>query len=189
MAQTAGDLHLDLERLEAGLDHVRRAPADHGTVALVVRRPAVDLREELDEATLDLATGLLGDTWSSRPSKSTPDGSPDPQAQLTVMNVRATELFARTAERRQLAGDQLYLDLDLSVANLPPGSRLQLGSAVIEISAKPHLGCAKFNARFGVDALKLVNSEVGRALRLRGANARVVVPGTVRRGDAVRKLD
>ena len=180
--------HLDLATLEGGLDHVRRAPADHGTLELIVRRPAVDAREQLDEGTLDLTAGLVGDTWSSRPSKSTPDGSPDPVAQLTVMNVRAAALVAVKPERRELAGDQLFVDLDLSLDNLPPGTRLSLGSAVIEVSAKPHTGCAKFQARFGNDALRLVNSPDGRALRLRGLNARVVTPGTVRRGDTVRKL-
>ena len=91
-------------------------------------------------------------------------------------------------DRRALAGDQLHLDLDLSLANLPPGTRLALGSAVIEVTAKPHLGCAKFVDRFGRDAMRFVNSPVGRELRLRGLNARVVVAGTVRPGDEVRKL-
>ncbi len=180
--------HRDLAELEAGLDHVRRAPADGGVVALIVRRPAVDEREVVDVAALDLTQGLAGDTWQVRGSKSTEDGSADPEAQLTVMNARSAALVAVAPERWQLAGDQLYVDLDLGVDNLPPGTRLAMGDAVIEITAKPHLGCAKFNARFGVDALKLVNSPAGRELRLRGANARVVVPGTVRRGDEVRKL-
>jgi hypothetical protein len=180
--------HRDQAELEAGLHHVRRAPADRGVLALIVRRPAVEERETVDEATLDLSHGLAGDNWRTRGSKHTPDGSADPAAQLTVMNARAAALVAVAPERWQLAGDQLYVDLDLSVDNLPPGTRLAIGDAVIEITAKPHLGCVKFNARFGVDALRLVNSPEGRELRLRGANARVVVPGTVRRGDVVRKL-
>jgi hypothetical protein len=181
--------HRDLAELEAGLDHVRAAPADRGVVALIVRRPVVEEREVVDEAILDLRNGLAGDNWQVRGSKSTPDGSADPDRQLTLMNARAAALVAVAPERWQLAGDQLYLDLDLSVDNLPPGIRLAIGGdAVIEITDKPHLGCAKFNARFGVDALRLVNSPVGRELRLRGANARVIVPGTVRRGDEVRKL-
>ena len=108
--------------------------------------------------------------------------------QLTVMNSRAALLVAGDPDRRMLAGDQIYVDLDLSPANLPPGTRLALGSAVIEVTDQPHLGCAKFAARFGTDALRFVNSRVGRQLRLRGLNARVIVTGTVRSGDAVRKL-
>ena len=180
--------HLSLAELDAGLDHVRRAPADSGTLELIVRRPATGQREVLTEGTLDLVTGLLGDNWKARGSSSTQDGSAHPDAQITVMNARAALLVARDPGRRALAGDQLYADLDISVANLPPGTRLALGSAVIEVTGQPHLGCAKFLARFGRDALKFVNSRTGRALRLRGLNARVVVPGTIRAGDVIRKV-
>jgi len=180
--------HLSTAELEAGLAVVRGSPPDHGTVELIVRRPAVDQRETLLEAELDVAAGLLGDTWPVRGSTSTPDGSPQPDAQLTVMNSRAALLVAQVPDRRLLAGDQLYVDLDLSPANLPPGSRLAVGAAVIEVSARPHLGCAKFAARFGQDAWRFVNSRAGRELRLRGLNARILVSGTVRLGDTVHKL-
>jgi MOSC domain-containing protein YiiM len=108
--------------------------------------------------------------------------------QVTLMNSRAALLIAHDPSRRVLAGDQLYVDLDLSTANLPPGTRLMLGSAVLEVSDQPHTGCAKFAARFGKDALRFVNSRVGRELRLRGVNARVVVSGTVCAGDTIRKF-
>jgi MOSC domain-containing protein YiiM len=176
--------HRSLQDLEAGLDAVRRAPADEGRVALIVRRPAENEREVLAEATLDDRLGLVGDAWSSRTGRR----PPDPARQVTVMGARAAALVAGRDERWQLAGDQLYVDLDISEDNLPPGSRLGLGAAVIEVSAEPHLGCAKFAARFGRDALRFVNSETGRRLRLRGLNARVVVAGTVRVGDRVRRL-
>jgi MOSC domain-containing protein YiiM len=174
--------------LEAGLDHLRGSPTDHGTVELIVRRPAIDEREVLDEGRLDLAVGLVGDTWNQRSSRRTDDGSPHPDMQLNVMNARCIDLLARSAERWALAGDQLYVELDLSVDNLPSGTRLALGTAVIEVTEQPHLGCAKFTQRFGLDAFRFVNSEVGRAMRLRGLNARVVLPGVVRRGDTVGKL-
>jgi hypothetical protein len=181
-------VHLTTAELEAGLEHIRNAPDDHGRVELVVRRPAVDEREELDEGVLDLAEGLVGDTWRVRGSSRTPDGSANPEMQLNVINARLSALVAVDPDRRALAGDQLHVDLDLSTSNLPPGTRLSLGTAVIEITPQPHTGCAKFRSRFGADALRFVNSPVGRELRLRGLNAKVVVPGVVHPGDKIRKL-
>ena len=178
----------ELTRLEESLDHIRSAPAEVGMVELIARRPDVDEREVLSEAALDLQEGLVGDTWRVRGSTRTPDGSANPDAQLTLMNARAAAAIAGERERWPLAGDQLYVDFDISRSNMPPGSRAQIGSAVIEFSEPPHTGCAKFSARFGVDSLRFVNSEVGRDLRLRGANCRVVVAGTVRPGDEIRKL-
>lgn len=180
--------HRTLAMLEAGLDEIRRSPRDSGHVALIVRRPAEGEREILDEGSLDAAFGLVGDTWSTRASRRTPAGSPHPDMQLNMMNARAIQLFAGSADRWPLAGDQLYVDLDISEENMPPGTRLALGSAVIEITDQPHRGCPKFSARFGKDALRFVNSEAGIELRLRGVNARVVGAGTVRRGDEVHRL-
>ena len=174
--------------LDDGLDDVRRSPADEGRLALIVRRPGNLEREVVDEAELDLVAGLVGDNWLARGSRHTPDRAAEPERQLTVMNARAAALVAGDPDRWALAGDQLYVDLDLSEANLAAGARLAIGSAVIEITEKPHTGCAKFVQRFGRDAMKLVSSPDGRAMRLRGANARVVVGGTIRTGDVVRKL-
>lgn len=134
---------------------------------------------------LDAITGLAGDNWLTRGGSSRPDGSADPQRQVTVMNVRVTELVAGGMDRMPLAGDQLYVDLDLSVGNLPAGSLLAVGQAVLEVSDAPHLGCAKFVERFGAEAMRFVNSRQGRHLRLRGMNTRVVQPGPVRPGDVV----
>jgi hypothetical protein len=179
---------VDMTRLEESLGDIRQAPADAGTVELIVARPAVDERVILTEARLDATSGLVGDTWSARGSSRTEDGSASLDAQLTLMNARVAAVIAGERERWPLAGDQLYVDLDLSLANLPPGSRVQLGSAVIEFSETPHTGCAKFIARYGVDAQKFVNSPIGRDLRLRGANCRVVKGGVVRQGDVIRKV-
>jgi hypothetical protein len=180
--------HLSTAALEAGLDHVRDSPPDGGTVELIVCRPAVDKRAVLAESWLGVDAGLAGDTWRARGSTRTADGSAHLDQQLTVMNSRVALLVAQDPDRRMLAGDQLYVDLDISVANLPPGTRLAVGTAVIEVTAQPHLGCVKFSARFGREAWRFVNSRVGRALRLRGLNARIVVSGTVRTHDVVRKL-
>jgi MOSC domain-containing protein YiiM len=178
----------DLARLELSLDHIREAPADGGSVELIAIRPAVDEREILTEARLDSEEGLIGDSWRVRGSSSTPDGSANPVAQVTLMNARAAAAIAGDRDQWALAGDQIYVDLDLSILNLPAGSRIQIGSAVLEFSEAPHTGCAKFSARFGNDALRFVNSPLGRELRLRGANCRVVVGGTVRPGDTITKL-
>ncbi|MBI2168593.1 MAG: MOSC domain-containing protein [Actinobacteria bacterium] len=180
--------HLSMAELEAGLDEIRRSPAVIGTVELIARRPDVEVRDILDAADLDTEVGVVGDNWSTRGSATTPDGRAHPEAQVTLMNARAIALLARTPDRWALAGDQLYVDFDLSQANLPTGTRLAVGTAVVEVTAKPHTGCQKFSSRFGVDALRFVNSEAGRELRLRGMNARVVQSGTVRLGDTVRKM-
>ena len=179
--------HIDTASLEAGLPEIRRAPQDAGTVELIVRRPAPEKREVVAEAELDPSAGLIGDNWLARGSRATADGSAHPELQLTMMSARAAALIARGRERWPLAGDQLYVDLDLSSANLPPGTRLEVGTAVIEITDQPHTGCGKFVRRFGVDAMKFVNTELGRELNLRGIYARVVSGGTVRTGDVIRK--
>ncbi len=181
--------HRTLAELEAGLPHVGAAPRGEGRVELIVRRPAQEEREVLSEAMLDTARGLVGDNWMARGSKATADGSAHPDMQLTLMGARAAALIAGSAERWPLAGDQLFVELDLSVEGLPPGSRLAVGSAVIEITAQPHTGCGKFARRFGVDALRFVNSEAGRALRLRGVNAKVICAGTVRAGEKIATID
>ena len=175
--------HLSRECLEAGLGQIRDSPQDGGRLVLIVRRPAVGERALPAEAVLDQVAGLDGDNWLTRGSTSTPDGSADRQRQVTVMNARVAELVAGGSGRMPLAGDQLYLDLDLSLGNLPAGSLLAVGQAVLQVTEAPHLGCAKFVERFGAEAMRFVNSRAGRQLRLRGMNARVVVPGTVRLGD------
>ena len=183
-----GFKHLTWEELEAGLDEIRQSPRDEGTLELIVRRPEIDVREVLTEAELHLAEGLVGDSWSRRGSSRTTDGSSHPDMQLNIMNARAIALVAQHRDRWSLAGDQLFVDMDLSVEHLPAGTRLALGSAIIVITAQPHTGCKKFVARFGMDAMKFVNSPVGKQLRLRGLNARVVHPGLIRVGDVVRKI-
>jgi MOSC domain-containing protein YiiM len=168
--------------LSAGLDHVRAAPTEVGTLELIVRRPTVDERETLELGELDVSLGLVGDSWSLRGSR------PNPKTQVTVMNARAAALVAGERERWALAGDQLYVDLDLSAANLPPGTRLAIGQAVLEVTDLPHLGCGKFTARFGDEAREFVNGPEGVPLNLRGINTRVLDGGTIRLGDRVRKL-
>lgn len=179
--------HLTKAELEAGLPHVQASPKDGGALEMLVRRPETNARETLDEGVLDLADGLVGDNWRTRGNPATEDGAADPEMQLNIMNARVAALVAGSRERWPLAGDQLYLDLDLSVANLPPGTRLRLGEALLEVTPPPHTGCRKFVSRFGKDAMKFVNSRLGRQLNLRGINAKVVAPGVVRVGDLARK--
>ena len=175
--------------LEASLDHLRAAPADTGTLEMVVRRPDRDAREILQEGVLDEADGLVGDNWLSRATTRAIAEGRHLDAMITVMSARMVALLGETADVRALAGDQLYVDLDLSHDNLPAGSRISIGDeAVLEVSAKPHAGCKKFLARFGEDAVAFVNGEEGSRLRLRGLNARVVQGGAIRTGDVVRRI-
>jgi hypothetical protein len=177
--------HVALTALEAGLDHIRNSPKDSGTIELIVSRPTVDEREVLAEAVLDVADGLVGDRWRAPDGSHGADGRPYRGTQLTLMNARVAALVASDPDRWQLAGDQLFVDLDLSKRNLPPGTRLAAGSALIEITDEPHTGCGKFAARFGVDAQRFINSQTGRELNLRGVNAMVITAGVVRRGDTI----
>jgi MOSC domain-containing protein YiiM len=177
--------HVSAAELEAGLPEILRAPAIEGTVELIVRRPAEGEREILEEGVLDLDEGLVGDRWRANAPMHGEDLNTT--TQLTLMNARVIALIEPNRERWPLAGDQLYVDLDLRPENLPAGTRLALGSAVIGVTDEPHTGCAKFSGRFGSDATRFVNSRAGRALRLRGMNARVVEPGRVRAGDTIRK--
>ncbi len=181
-------MRLSKEELESGLDAIRRSPKDKGILKLIVRRPGFEQRETLDEGTLDLVNGLVGDNWSTRGSRSTPDGAADREMQLNIMNSRVIALVAQQPERWSLAGDQLYIDMDLSTENLPPGAKLSLGSAIIEVTPPPHTGCRKFVERFGLEAMKFVNSGVGKQLNLRGINAKIVRSGTICVGDVLEKL-
>jgi len=180
--------HLSIIELEAGMDYIRQSPTENGVLKLIVRRPDVDLREVIHEGQLNLIEGLEGDTWKPRGSSHTPDGSANVNAQITVMNARAIALLAQDEEHWPLAGDQLYIDMDLSDDNIPPGTKLAIGSAIIEVSAQPHSGCKKFSSRFGVEAMKFVNSPEGKRLHLRGINTRVIQAGTIRVGDLVKKI-
>ena len=188
LLQNLGMEQPSLEALIADLDHIRQSPADHGVLELIVRRPAEGMRETLETGELNHSDGLAGDTWNLRPSRRSPDGGPHVEMQLNIMNARVIARIAQTPDRWALAGDQLFVDLDLSEANLPAGTRLAIGAAVIEVTAEPHTGCSQFSERFGAGARKFVNSEGGREVRARGINAKVVAPGTVTRGDQITKV-
>ena len=171
--------HLSTAELQGGLADVLESPKTCGSLRQIVRRPRADQREALAEGRLSPDAGLEGDSWRKGGS------AKYPEVQLTLMNARLIALIAQEEARWALAGDQLFVDLDLSVENLPPGTTLTVGSAVIRISDEPHTGCAKFVSRFGADAMKFVNSPEGRKLRLRGVYAHVVQAGTIRVGDPV----
>ena len=181
------DKHLTREELEKGIEDVLVSPTDNGTLELICSRPAVEKRKVLESGTLDIRSGLVGDNWSTRGSSRTVDRSGHPEMQINVMNYRFALFIAGSRERVSLAGDQLFVDLALAPATLPPGTRLSIGSAVIEVTAVPHLGCKKFVSRFGVEAMKSANSDFGRSHSLRGINAKVVTGGTIATGDLITK--
>ncbi len=173
--------HKSASELEAGLDHILASPQDNGEIRMIVRRPAVNEREIIEQAELHADEGLVGDLWALNDK--------DKDQQLTLMNARVADLLAGEQKYWALAGDQIYVDMDLSPENLPPGTQLQLGSAVVEVSEKPHTGCKQFAARYGADALGFTNNKRGRSLNLRGINTRIVRAGTVHTGDKVKKLE
>ncbi len=179
---------LDADELEAGLPDILASPKDEGIVRMIVRRPDTDGREVVEVGELDVANGLVGDNWRTRGSRMTDDGSAHPEMQLNLMNSRVISLVAGSEDRWALAGDQFFVDLDLAKENLPAGTRLAMGSAVVEVTAVPHLGCKKFSARYGVEATKFVNSRRGKNLCLRGINAKVVKSGRVRTGDRIQRV-
>ncbi len=181
-------MHRTTEQLEAGIDHIRQAPADAGPIELMVCRPAAGQREVLTAAQVDLVRGVVGDSWEDRPSRQTPDHTPHPGMQVTLMNARVAALVAGTPGRWALAGDQFYVDLDISEQNLPTGTQLALGSAILEVTEAPHRGCVKFTGHFGLDAHHFVNAPAHLALRLRGVNTRVIASGTVRVGELVTRI-
>ena len=170
------------DALNEAWDAAEMSPADGGTVEMIVRRPRQDQREALDEARLTAEDGLSGDNWRARVGADS-----DPQTQITMMNSRVAQLITDDKSRWAEAGDQLFIDLDISKANLPPGTKLRIGDALLEIAVKPHTGCAKFAKRFGAPARKWVMSDEGKEERLRGVYARVIRDGVVRVGDAIEK--
>lgn len=180
--------HRSAEELQAGLEYILGSPKQSGSIDMIVRRPKVNEREILQEAVLDTSVGLMGDNWLQKGYRKTTDGSAHPDMQINLMNTRVISLVAGDRQYWPLAGDQFFVDMNLSDENLPPGARLRIGTAVLEITAEPHLGCKKFTARFGLDAMKFVNSGLGKKLNLRGINAKVIEPGSVSTGEVVRKL-
>lgn len=174
--------------LESTLTQLGNSPQDNGTLEMIVRRPENLQREVVETAELDTKAGLVGDNWSTRGSRHTEDGNADPLRQITMMNSRVLQAIAPDKANWELAGDQLYVDLDLSEENLPPGQHLAIGSVILEITSVPHNGCGKFTERFGHDAIRFVNSKVGRQNRRRGIYARIVKSGVVQIGDTISKI-
>jgi hypothetical protein len=177
--------HFTGDEIEARIEHVLASPRDKGTIELIVARTAIGERMVLEAGEFDVERGLIGDNWFDRGSKRTPDGSAHPEMQVNIMNYRFAELIAGHRNRVPLAGDQLYVDLFLGAENVPPGTRIRAGTAVLEVTELPHLGCKKFVERFGVEAMKYANSEFGRSKNLRGVNAKVVSSGVCRPGEVI----
>jgi MOSC domain-containing protein YiiM len=180
--------HLSLAQLNDGLADILESPKHRGVLRAIVIRPETDARVALQQCELSPEGGVHGDNWAKGCWMSLPDGRPHPDVQVTIMNARTIALIAQDEARWPLSGDNLFADVDLSADNLPRGTRLSVGSALLEITAVPYKGCQKFAARFGVDATRFVNSRDGLRLRLRGIYAKIVEPGVVTVGDAIEKL-
>jgi len=187
-SETENIRHLNTDELEAGLEEALTSPVDDGIVNLIVCRPDVGQREILQSAEFSLEIGLVGDNWSKKPYSKSPDGGPHPEMQVTMINSRVLDLItAGDSSRMAVPGDQLVVDFDISRENIPPGTRLNIGSAVIEVTEAPHTGCSQFVGWFGADAMRFVNSSRGRELCLRGINSKVVQPGVISQGDKITK--
>lgn len=181
-------LHLTMQQLKDGLDRIKKSPNDNTLVDMIVCRPSEGSRKILQEGFLDKGKGLKGDNWIDRGSSKTIDGCSHPEMQLNIMNSRSIALIAQQKNRWQLAGDQLFIDINLTDKNIPAGTRLSIGDAIIEVTAIPHNGCKKFTERFGIDAVKFVNSPIGKELHLRGVNAKIIKSGKINVGDMVKKI-
>lgn len=177
-----------LEQLKTQLNHIQASPNDTGSVLLIVRRPTTEEREIIAQGRLIPSVGLEGDNWRERGSTSMPDGSANPEAEITLMNARVIQALTQDETRWALAGDQFFVDFDLSEENIPAGSQLAMGSAILEVSPLPHNGCKKFSERFGVDALKFISMAENKPLRMRGINAKIIQAGDVKQGDLIRKV-
>ena len=180
--------HLTMDEIMDNFADSSPSPRDGGVLEMIVRRPHDDERLEVIEADLDPVVGLVGDNWLERGSRKTDDGSAHPDMQIAIMNSRILGLLAEDRSSWPLAGDQLYIDLDLDEENLPSGQLLSIGTAVLEITDMPHHACGKFTERFGKAATRFLNSEEGRNGRRRGIYARVVKAGTIRVNDVVTKV-
>ena len=177
--------HKDLETLQNGFEHIKKSPADNGTVELIAIRPEEDQRKELEEGMFDEIKGLIGDNWASRGHSKTTDGSAHPEMQINIMNSRIISLITTEKNDWKMAGDQLFVDFNLNKDNVPAGTRLSIGDAILEVTSVPHTGCKKFSQRFGVEALKFISTNTGRQWQLRGINARVIKSGAIRIGDQI----
>jgi len=180
--------HFTLAELQAGLPDIIASPADTGLLEAIVIRPSAGERRELDSVEISLAGGVHGDNWALGCWKTTDDGKPHPDVQICIMNSRCIAKVAGSRENWAPAGDNLFIDMDLTRENLPTGQRLAIGSAIVEVTADPHTGCANFVERYGREATVFVNTGEGRKLRLRGIYARVVQDGRVSVGDRVVKV-
>ncbi len=180
--------HLTRAELQAGLPHILASPADDGVLEAIVVRPASGLREEPQSCDISAAGGVRGDHWAQGCWLSTDDGDPHPDVQICIMNARCIAHIAGSRERWALAGDNLFVDFDIRPENLPPGQRLRIGTAVIEITAVKHAACKSFVERYGQSAAVFVNARKGMSLRLRGVYARVIEDGRVTVGDRVVKV-
>ncbi len=180
--------HRTMEELKAGLPDIVASPADNGSLAAIVVRPDYGMRLDVQSRKISLAGGVEGDRWATACWRTLPDGSSNPDVQVCIMNSRCISLIAGEREAWPMAGDNLFIDMDLSPGNIAPGQKLAVGETIIEITDIPHTGCQKFIDRYGRHACVFVNTGEGKKLKLRGIYAQVVKDGTVNVGDRVTKI-
>jgi hypothetical protein len=178
----------DMPGLMAALPFVMAAPADNAPVRQLCFRPDRHARSFPDQLALTRAAGIPGDRWLAEPWLRLPDGAPDPDIQVSILPARVLDLIWKPGDTAPHPGDPIIADMDLSLANLPPGTLVQAGSAVLRVSALFNDGCVKWKARYGADAKDWITAPGHPALRLRGILCAVVQDGAVRIGDRLQKL-
>ncbi len=180
--------HLDKQELAAGLPEILKSPKDRGPIESITVRPASEQRRTVNSVAISLAGGVEGDHWAQGCWKSTDAGKPHPDVQICMMNSRCIDLIAGDKDNWAPAGDNLFIDMDLTPENLPPGTRIAMGTAILEITDTAHKGCAKFIERYGRDACVFVNVGDGDRYKLRGIYGRVVQDGVLSVGDLATKV-
>lgn len=182
-------IHPTRAECDAALTHILDAPKVSAPIDMLCFRPDYGVRSFPDRIQVSVARGIEGERWLRDPWLKLPDGRPDPRIQISVLPKRVADLCWRNRDVSPHPGDTLIADLDMTSANMPVGTRLQVGSAVIEVSDVFNNGCAKWYAQYGADSVKWINHRPHRPLRLRGILCRVVVDGEIRKSDLIEKLD
>ncbi|MFT5632095.1 MAG: hypothetical protein ACI9HB_003282 [Gammaproteobacteria bacterium] len=180
--------HVRLAECEDALSTILAAPKSGAIVEQLCLRPGFSERSFPELLELTVAGGIIGERWTKAPWLTLSDGTPDPRIQVSILSKRVMDLCWRDRENTHHPGDTMIVDMDLGVENLPNGTRLGIGSAVVEVSDKFNTACIKWQGRYGAESLRWLNLRKNRDYRLRGILCRIVQDGVVRLGDELARV-